>query len=79
VHLYPASELHDLLTRTQIVGGGRPRGPVGVAIPPRAEMFSSGLQLATLGGPARNIEILMSVEQIAAWIARHAPQRSSID
>jgi hypothetical protein len=77
VHLYPPSELHDLLTRTQVVGGGRKRGPVGVAIPPRAEMFNSGQQLATLGGPGRDIEILMNVEQISAWIGRQAPRRKS--
>jgi hypothetical protein len=74
-HLYPESELHELLTRTQVVGGGRPRGPVGVAIPARPEMFSSGLQLSTLAGPKRDIEILLTVPQVDAWLVRHAARR----
>jgi hypothetical protein len=77
MHTYPPSEIERLLSRSQIVAGGRPRGPVGVAIPPRAEMFKSGLQLAKQGGPLRDIEILMNVEQIGAWIARHAPRRKA--
>jgi hypothetical protein len=74
-HLYPASEIHELLTRTQVVGGGRPRGPVGAAIPARPDMFNSGLQLSTMAGSKRDIEILLTVPQVDAWLARHAVRR----
>jgi hypothetical protein len=63
-----------LLARTQTIGKGRPRGPVGVAIPARGEMVTSGLQLTKQGGPGRDIESLLNVGQIDAWIVRHAPR-----
>ena len=74
-HRFPPMEVEQILARTQAVGKGRPRGPVGVAIPARGEMVTSGLQLARQGGPERDIEILLNVVQIDAWIVRHAPRR----
>jgi hypothetical protein len=73
----PPDELERLVEHTRILGGGRPRGPVGVAIPPRPEMFRSGLQLAKLSGPRRDLEILLNDAQVEAWIARHAARRGS--
>jgi hypothetical protein len=73
----PASEFQQLLNHTQVVGGGRPRGPVGVAILAQPEVFRHGLQLAQLPGPLRDIEILLNDAQIEAWLTRHAPRRGS--
>jgi hypothetical protein len=75
LHRFPPMEVEQILARTQAIGKGRPRGPVGVAIPVRGEMVTSGLQLAKQGGPDRDIEILLNVVQIDAWIVRHAPRR----
>jgi hypothetical protein len=75
LHRFPPTEIQQLLARTQAVGKGRSRGPVGVAIPARGEMVTSGLQLTRQGGPGRDIEILLNASQIHAWIVRHAPRR----
>jgi hypothetical protein len=73
----PPDELQQLVEHTRILGGGRPRGPVGVAIPARPEMFRSGLALAKLSGPLRDIEILLNDAQVEAWLVRHAPSGGS--
>jgi hypothetical protein len=71
----PPHEIQQLVDHTQAVGSGRPRGPVGVAIPPRPDSLRGGLELADRSGPQRDIEILLNVAQVDAWIARHAPRR----
>ena len=77
VHRFPAGELQQLVNRTQAVGGERPRGPVGVAIPTRPDRYASGLALSTLGGPLRDIEILLNLSQIDAWLVRHTARHGS--
>jgi hypothetical protein len=74
-----ANELQQLVDRRQVVGGGHPRGPVGVAIPRRPEMLRGGMQLAKLSGPLRDLELLLTDAQLDAWLIRHAPRRGSID
>jgi hypothetical protein len=71
-HIPPPSEIQHLVEHTQVIGGGRSRGPVGVAVPPRPEAVRGGLQLAKLSG-RRDVEILLSEEQVEAWLVRHAP------
>jgi hypothetical protein len=73
----PASELQQLVDHRYVVGGEDPRGPVGVAIPRRGEMLRGGMQLAKLSGPLRDLEILLTDEQLEAWLTRHAPRRGS--
>ena len=79
LHVSPAGELQQLVDHTHLIGGGRPRGPVGVAIPPRPEILRRGLQLTAAGGPRRDIEILLSEEQLEDWLARHARRRRTPD
>jgi hypothetical protein len=74
----PASELQQLVDRRQVVGGERPRGPVGVAISRRPETVRGGLKLAKLSGQ-RDLEILLTDAQLEAWLTRHAPRRGSPD
>ena len=78
-HVTPASELQQLLEHTQVVGGGRARGPVGVAIPPRPEMLRSSLEFTKVSGPSRDIEILLNDAQLEAWLVRHASGRRAPD
>jgi hypothetical protein len=75
----PPRDLQELVKHTHIVGGGRPRGPVGVAAPRRPESFRSGLEFAKLPGPRRDIEILFNDAQVEAWLVRHAPRRGAPD
>jgi len=70
-------EIQQILDHTQAVGGRCPRGPVGVAIPPRPEILRDGLQLVKASGPLRDIEVLLNQAQIDAWLARHALRRGS--
>ena len=72
-HITPASELQQLLNHTAAVGGGAPRGPVGVAAPQRPEIVRGGLQFVKQSGPERNIEILFNDAQVEDWLARYAP------
>ena len=74
-----ASQMQEGLSHTEHVGGGRARGPVGVAIRPRSEIFASGLHYAKAVGARREVEILLTATQIDAWIARSAPTHSKPD
>ena len=69
------AQMQEGLSRIELVGAGRPRGPVGVAIAPRLEMFASGLHYTKAAGPSRDIEVLLTATQIEAWLARSAPTR----
>jgi hypothetical protein len=72
-YVRPASELERLVDHVQVVGRGRPRGPVGIIIPPRSEMIQRGIQFAARLRRPRNVEILLNQTQVDEWIARHAP------
>ncbi|MEP6935170.1 MAG: hypothetical protein ABI988_14750, partial [Nitrospirota bacterium] len=74
-HIPPPGELQRLVEHTQMIGGGRSRGPVGVAIPRKSEAVRRGLDLAERSGPLRDIEILLNETQIASWLVRHAARR----
>jgi hypothetical protein len=74
-HIPPSHEIQQLVDHTQAIGGGRARGPVGVAIARRPEIFRGGQELAARAGPLRDIEILLNETQVHAWLARHAPRR----
>jgi hypothetical protein len=76
-HIPPSSEIQELVRHTQVIGGGNPRGPVGVAIPPRPEAVRGGLELAKVSGPLRDIEILLNEAQVENWLTRHARRRES--
>jgi hypothetical protein len=77
--LRPPEEIQQLIHHTRSVGGARPRGPVGVAIPPRPELLRRGLELADRAGPRRDIEILLNETQITSWLVRHAVRREPSD
>jgi hypothetical protein len=77
--LRPPEEIQQLIAHTRSVGGDRPRGPVGVAIPPRPDILRRGLDLADKTGPLRDIEILLSEKQIHSWLVRHAARRDPSD
>jgi hypothetical protein len=74
LHVIPAAELQQLVEHTRTVGAGRPRGPVGVMIPPRR--LRGGLALAKLSGPLRDLEVLMNDAQVEAWVTRNVRRES---
>jgi hypothetical protein len=71
-------EIQQLVDHTLVVGGGQPRAPVGVMIPPRPDILRGGLRLAEAAGPRRDLEILLTAAQVDAWLTRHAPRRGSL-
>jgi hypothetical protein len=77
--VHPANELQHLVDRMYVVGGWRPSGPVGIAIPQRPGLLREGLRVAALSGPLRNLEILLTEAQVEAWLVRYAPRRRSPD
>ena len=74
-HIPPPHEIQRLVDRTQIVGGGRPRGPVGIAVPPRPDAVRGSLEMTKAAGPLRDIEFLLNQSQVDFWLSRHAPRR----
>jgi hypothetical protein len=68
--------LQQLVDRMHAVGAGQPRGPVGIVIAPRPDMLRSGLRLAKPSRRGRDIELLMSEEQVNEWLTRNAPMRA---
>jgi hypothetical protein len=71
----PLEALQRLSAHIDVIGGGRPRGPVGIVIPARAEMLRTGIAYASGAGPTRDSEVMMNEEQLTAWLARHAIRR----
>jgi hypothetical protein len=76
-HIPPPVEIQQLVDHTRIVGGGRSRGPVGVAVPLRPEAVRGGLEMLRVSEPGREIEFLLNQAQVGAWLTRYAPRRGS--
>jgi hypothetical protein len=66
--------LQRIAERVKVVGGGRERGPVGIAMRARPALFLLGLMHATLVKEFVTVEVLLSAAQIDAWFARNAPR-----
>ena len=76
-HIPSPVEIQQLVDQTRIIGGGRSRGPVGVAVPRRPEAVRGSLEMARVSGPLREIEFLLNQAQVDAWLTRFAPRRGS--
>ena len=70
-------DLRRLSNHADLVSGGRPRGPMGIVIAPRAELIRSGLEYAADGGRSRDLEVLLSQGQVDAWLVRNARRQDS--
>jgi hypothetical protein len=71
------ADLLQIADRVKVVGGGRERGPVGMAVGVRPEMFRMGLMYAGLTRKLINLEVLLTSAQLDGWLARNAPRGSS--
>jgi hypothetical protein len=63
--------------RVKVLSAGRPRGEVGIAIPPQPALFLLGLMYTTLVKDFLTVEVLLSASQIRAWVARQTVRDSS--
>jgi hypothetical protein len=70
------ADLQEIANRVKVVGGGRERGPVGMAVGTRPEMFRMGLRYAELTRKLINVEVLLTSAQLDGWLTRNA-RRSS--
>jgi hypothetical protein len=66
-----------LADRVKIVGGGRKRGPEGIAVGTSPTTFRAGLMYTQLAGKLVNIEVVLTQAQLDGWLARNAQRRSS--
>jgi hypothetical protein len=67
--------LKALVERVDSVGNGRPRGPVGLAVPRQVRRFLAAAFLSELVKRNWNLEVLLTDEQLAGWLHRWAPHR----
>ena len=70
-------DLQQIADRVKVVGSGRERGEVGIAIPARSAVFLSGMMYTSLTKGFVTVEVLLSAAQIDTWLLRNAPSRSS--
>jgi hypothetical protein len=70
-------ELQQIAERVKVMGAGRERGPVGIAIRARPALFLLGLMYTKLIKEFVTVEVLLSAAQIDSWLARNAPGGSS--
>ena len=71
-HASTEAELTRIADRVKVVGGGRERGPVGMAIGARPALFRAGLMFTELTRALMTVEILLTAAQLDAWLTRNA-------
>ena len=71
-HVSTQAELEQIADRVKVVGGGRERGPVGMAIGAQPALFRAGLMFTRLTRTLMAVEILLTTAQLDAWLARNA-------
>jgi hypothetical protein len=71
------ADLQRMADRVKVVGGGRERGPVGMAVASEPEQFRMGLVYTRLARTLENVEALLTAAQRDDWLARNARRGSS--
>jgi hypothetical protein len=70
------ADLQRMADRVKIVGAGRERGPVGMAVGSEPEQFRMGLIYTRLARTLENVEALLTAAQRDDWLARNARRGS---
>jgi len=76
----PQTDLKQMADRIEVIGRGRERGPVGIAINPLPELFLLFLTYAHLTRESGAAEVLLTTAQVDAWLVRNGrsgPSRPS--
>ena len=71
------ADSQQIVDRLRVVGGGRERGPVGLAIRAQPALFRAGLMHTKLTRELASIELLLNESQLADWLARNTRGGSS--
>ena len=69
--------LQQIAERAKMVRGERERGPLGIAIRARPELFLLALMYSRLIKELMTVEVLLTAAQIDTWLLRNAPGGSS--
>ena len=77
IHVSTDADLQHIADRVKVVGGGRKRGPVGIAVGGHPESFRAGLMYTKLAGKLVNVEVVLTAAQLDGWLTRNAQRRSS--
>ena len=64
------AELERIAGRVHVVGGGRERGSVGIAVASTPEQFRMGLIYARLTREIENVEVSLTASQRDDWLAK---------
>ena len=67
------ADFQQIAERGKVGGGGRQRGPVGVAIRARPALLMLALMYSRLIKEFVTVEVLLTATQIEAWLVRNAP------
>jgi hypothetical protein len=68
----PSADLPQMAERVRVAGGGRKRGPVGIAIGARPALFRVSLLYTELIKELVAVEVLLTTAQLDAWLTRNA-------
>jgi hypothetical protein len=71
-HVGSDQEARRIRDHVESVGGGRRRGPIALAIAPHPAEFRSGSEYSTLAGRLFEVEVLLTRDQVDAWLTRWA-------
>jgi hypothetical protein len=71
------ADLKRMADRVKVAGGGRERGPVGMAVGSAPEHFRMGLIYTMLARKLESVEVLLTAAQRDDWLARNARRGSS--
>jgi hypothetical protein len=71
-HVSTGAELKEIANRVKVVGSGRQRGAVGMAIGGQPALFRAGLMFSKLTRTLMTVEILLTGPQLEAWLDRNA-------
>src|SRR5580704_16348906 len=71
------ADLQQMADRVKVVGAGRERGPVGMAVASEPEQFRMGLVYTRLARTLENVEALLTAAQRDDWLARNVRRGSS--
>jgi hypothetical protein len=63
--------------RVKAAGGGRERGPVGLAVGAQPDQFRMGLRYTKLTRTLMTVEVLLTPAQVNDWLLRNARGGSS--
>jgi hypothetical protein len=70
------ADSQQIADHVRMVGKGRERGPVGIAISNQPEQYRRALKYAELARKIAIVEVLLTATQRADWLARNAPVRT---